>query len=189
MNKDKLVGVGVVVALGLGLLGVFSGNAEPSEKVVERVIEKQFSAASGPDHYQRQYFHEGFAYGSAGTAFATTTSASATFNVTDLAENDYVTVTPDVGAVTLTLPATTTAGFINVVGKETGSTRIIHVYNATTTTGADSIVTWAAGTGIDLQEDEGGTVTQNGLEMARIVLIRKADSDVAAWVEVGQVGD
>lgn len=187
MNKEKLLGTGVALAVLLSFVSIFS---QPEEKIVTEVIKEiQAGAASGPDHYQRQYFYEGFAYGSAGTAFATTSPSSQTFKVTDLAENDYVTVTPTVGAITLTLPATTTAGFNNIVGKETGSTRIIHVYNATTTTGADSVITWAAGTGIDLQEDEGETVTQNGLEIARIVMIRKADTDVMAWVEMGQVGD
>ena len=77
----------------------------------------------------------------------------------------------------------------NIVGAETGSKHVIEVYNATTTTSSASVITWAAGTGIDLQEDEGETVTQNGLEVARITLMRKSNHDVMAWVEMGQVGD
>lgn len=87
---------------------------------------------------------------------------------------------------TVTLPATTSSGFTSVVGRETGSKHVIEVYNAAS---SSAVITWAAGTGIDLQEDEGETVTQAGLELARITLVRKADSDVLAWVEVAQVGD
>jgi len=151
------------------------------------VEEDNLSGASGPTKTNTQYFLSGFEVGSTGSTVASSTVAgSITLDASDMREGiTYLELTPTVGAVTLTTVASSTFA----LGAQQGSSRTILVYNATTTTGADSVITWAAGTGIDLQEDEGETVLQNGLEIARLQFVRKADSDIVMWVEAGQVAD
>ena len=189
--RNLLTLVLLVVAVASTTLWVSNSSVNVEEvaaEVYESVKSKlSLGASPGPEHYSKQFFYEGYESGSPETSYASTTvSGNATFLASELA-NDYIELTPTVGAVTLTITATTSSGF--PLGFEFGAKRVIEFYNATSTTGVASIITFAGGTGIDLQEDEGETVTLNGLEVARLTLIRKNDSDVLAWVEVGQVGD
>ena len=68
-----------------------------------------------------------------------------------------------------------------------GQSLSVYYYNASTTAAATA--TFAAGAGVDLQEDEGETVIVNGLEVARLTFLKKVDTDIIMWVEAGQVGD
>lgn len=172
-----------------------SVNLNLSERVLERVLNKAlgieeqdtFGGAS-PEHYQKQYFYEGYQKGSVETYYASSSIAGdATFVVSELAGKTYLELTPVNGAVTLTLTGTTTSGFDGILGYETGSATEFDVYNASST--GTATITFAAGTGIDLQEDEGETVTLDNAEVATVKLIRKSDGDVIAWVKAGQVGD
>lgn len=126
-------------------------------------------------------------FNAGGSYYATSSTASA-YTILPSEIDDVYLIEWNAGLnTTLTLPATTTTGFDSIVGTAAGSNREYMIYSATTT--AATTITIAAGTGIDLQEDEGETVIINGLEVARLMLVRKSNSDVIAWLEVGQVGD
>ena len=177
MNKDKVLWGIAIVALVLGVSSFFSPN-----KVTE-TIRETVAASAGPDHYNTQYFHENFVVGDGSVA---TSSTAATYTLTTR-EMDidvpYVSWTPNVNT-TLTTMASTSAPFS---GLKVGQSFEQIWYNASTT--AAATITFAAGPGVDLQEDEGGTVIVNGLETARITYIKKADTDIAVIVEPYQVGD
>ncbi len=85
---------------------------------------------------------------------------------------------------TITTMASTSAPLSDL---KVGESLEMYFYNASTT--AASTATFAAGTGVDLQEDEGETVTVNGGEVARMTFLKKANTDVIFWLEVAQLGD
>jgi hypothetical protein len=190
MRKPYLIVIALLAVFGVAGFAMGYYGEAPKVVVEGNYIEAQNSTEMGampsPDVYERMTFHQGFNTG--GEYFATT-SAIATYTIppSELDDEAYwIQWTPNLNT-TLTLPATTTAGFDNIVGKDAGATRTVYVYNASSTVAAT--MTFAAGAGIDLQEDEGETVIVNGLEIARLTFLRKANSDVIAWLEVGQLGD
>jgi len=179
MNKKTyILTVAVLLIIAIGAYYFPTGGT-----VVERIKERTLGAAAGPEHTEHQVFKQSFTHG--GTAVSTTSDvAAATMTTGELRRDvNYITWNADLN-VTITSPASTSAPFADM---RTGEKITVDVYSATTT--AATTMTWAAGTGVDLQEDEGETVIQNGLETARLTFIKKADSDVLMWVEVAQVGD
>lgn len=178
MKQNSFLAVGVVLALVLGFVGVFT-------PVGKTIVERTVGGASGPEHTETQQFKAGFSVGNPGGTYATSSTAS-TYTLTRTEVNvatPYVSWNAGVNT-TLTTMASTSAPFSSLaVGESFTQTW----YSATTT--AAATITFAAGTGVDLQEDEGATVVLNGLEVARVTYLKKADTDIIAWVEVGQVGD
>jgi len=151
----------VALVLALGASGA-AGPQGPAGPV---------GGPAGPDHYDTEYFYKNVVVGNGSVA---TTSTAATYVITTRemdVDTPYVSWLPNVNT-TLTTMASTSAPFS---GLKTGQSFEQIWYNASTTAGAT--ITFAAGTGVDLQEDEGGTVVVNGLETARITYIKKADTD------------
>lgn len=195
-NYRKLVGGLIVLLLVVGFAPVVKGQLSgffgiDAENVYIDIPEGegpsvQLGAAPGPTHYVHQEFKSNFLKG--GTSYATSSTATGyTLTTAELPANrerGYLSWTPNVTATTLTTMASTTAP---LAGLKTGEQWEVLFYNATST--AAATVTFAAGTGIDLQEDEGGSVIVNGLELARLTFIKKADSDVILLVEPYQLGD
>ena len=181
--NNKLVAVLAVFAIvlsGLTYFGVEDGrDGRPGRDSV--------GASPGPTKTETQYFLSGFETGSVGATISSTTVAlSLTLIHSDMRDGiTYIEYTPTIGALTITTEATSTFA----LSQGAGSSRTILVYNATTTTGAPSVITWAAGTGFDLQNTQGDDVLFNGLESARLTFVRKVDSDIMMWVEVIEIGD
>lgn len=146
-------------------------------------VSQPLGANPGPDFFNHLVFKQNFTKG--GTAFATSsTAATYTLTTTELRkEVSYLSWTVNVNT-TLTTMASTSAPFN---GMSTGDSFSVLFHNASTT--ASATATFAAGTGVDLQESEGGTVIINGLEFGRLTFIKKADTDIAMVVEGFQVGD
>lgn len=142
--------------------------------------------ASGPDKFNHQRFLANHSVGGGGS-FATSSTATAYTLTTAELKSDrresYLSWTPNVST-TLTTMASSSAPLADL---KVGESYSVYFYNASTT--AASTVTFAAGTGVDLQEDEGETVIVNGLEISKLTFIKKADTDVILWVSAGQVGD
>jgi hypothetical protein len=175
---NKKIGIVAVVVIAIAIAGVFLPVGQSQTTVIEKI-----GAFPGPDIYQTLTFHESFIKG--GTAIATTSNvAAATLTTNELRrEVNYITWLANLD-VTATTMASTSEPFVSM---KTGERLDVIVYSSTTT--AATTITWAAGTGVDLQEDEGETVIQNGLEVARLTFIKKADTDILMWTEIGQVGD
>jgi hypothetical protein len=179
MKQNQLLTIAVAIVAVVAVVGLFS----PMGQNVVREI--AVGGAAGPEVFDTQYFRSNFTVGGKGTSIATSSTAAA-FTLTTRTmrvEVHYVSWTPNVNT-TLTTMASTSAPFIGLLPGE--SFEQIW-YNASTT--AAATITFAAGTGVDLQEDEGGTVIVNGLESARVTYVKKADSDILMIVEPYQVGD
>lgn len=112
---------------------------------------------------------------------STTTPASMTLAYADFDTENFIDMTPTIGNITITLPATST---MSEMIPKTGDMREIILRNATTT--AATTITIAAGTGIDLQllETTGADLVLEGLDVATLQFIRKADTDILVlWKE------
>lgn len=178
-NKVLVVALIVVVAIAIG------GYSFPNvtERVTEKVVTR-LGANAGPDFFDHLRFKQGFTKG--GDSTATTTVDTTIVLGTGHQFNErtsYVSMNIGINA-TVTSMASTSAPLSNLA---VGESLEVLFYNASTTAAATA--TFAAGTGVDLQEDEGETVIVNGLEVARLTFVKKADTDVILWVEPGQVGD
>lgn len=153
-QKDWIVGGVLVLALVVGLLGW----AKPAQVIdatkvdVNAIAKSVYDAVaanlplggSGPVGNELVEFYAGFI---TRDNYATTTPGSATLSAKEAAGFSTVSFYPSVGDVTLTLPASTTLGAF--LGPTAGSMKRVCYYNATTTTGID--ITWASGTGVDLE--------------------------------------
>ena len=174
MNKSLKVALIVVAIIAIGGFFFPKGNT-----VMERVV----GANPGPDILNNVVFHEN--YSNRGHV-ATTTGVIATYTLTTAdirKELSYLEWNASLNQ-TLTTMASTSAPFGNLAVGEGFS---MDFYSSTSTAG--TTITFAAGTGVDLQEDEGETVIVNGLETARLNFRKKTNTDILMWVEVGQVGD
>lgn len=130
-TKNVLIGIGVVVLL---FLGVTYPKGNPVLNV---------GASSGPDHYGLEQFLGGFLRGN---TLATTTGTAVTLKASDIVGWDTISVTPIVGATTLTFPASSTLR--NLVPKA-GNMQETCFYNASST--SSITITFVAGTGMDLE--------------------------------------
>lgn len=178
MNTQNLA-LGLVVVLAF--VGSYMGAKRPV--AVQTVVEKTFGAAAGPFHTEFQEFAGGFKKG--GSTYATSsTAATYTLTSTEVREDrSYISWNANINT-TLTTMASTSYPLSALKAGEEFS---LNFYNASTT--AAATITFAAGTGVDLQEDTGEVVIVNGLEMARLTFLKKADTDVILWVEGAQLGD
>lgn len=173
----------------LDTIGVTAGQ-EFAEKLWNKlggeVTTEMFGADAGPDKYNHQRFLSNFSVGG-GQNYATT-STEATFTLTTdqfPTDREDGLITWNAGLdTTLTTMASTSEPFRSLKAGESYS---VYLHSATTT--AATTITFAAGTGIDLQEDEGGTVVVNGLELAKLTFLKKVDTDVFMLVEPYQVAD
>ncbi|MEK7180133.1 MAG: hypothetical protein AAB706_01545 [Patescibacteria group bacterium] len=140
MNKNKLF-LTVAVLMVIAITGLFfpTGNT-----IIER-IERNVGANPGPDFYNALEFNAGVKYGSVNS---TSTLASMTLRVEDVMNFDTVIIKPTGAAATkvLTFFASSTASHWL---PQAGDTQKTCVLNATTT--AATTITFAGGTGIDLQ--------------------------------------
>lgn len=179
MSNKNLI-VALVSGLVIGAIGYAIVVPTTTKETVKEVV---LGAAAGPEHTEHQIFRQNFTQGG---DLVATSSTAATYTLTSAELRDevgYVSWTVNVDT-TLTTMASTSEPFVSL---KPGEIREVIFYNASTTAGATA--TFAAGTGVDLQEDEGGTVIVNGLETARITYGKKADSDIFFLVEPYQVGD
>jgi len=174
MNNKK-IWVAVVVVAIIAIVGVFTPQG--------REVVRELGGNPGPEFLNHLVFKANVTNG--GTVVATSSTATSyTLTSAELREDvSLLSWTVNVNT-TLTTMASTSAP---LVGLRAGESITMYFYNASTTAAATA--TFAAGTGVDLQADEGESVIVNGLEVARLTFLKKADTDVALWVEVGEVGD
>ncbi len=189
MNNSKIwVAVVVVAIIAIGgylfpKVQIHTNIQNAVDKAVEKAV-NSFGALTSPTLFDHIEFKESFTKG--GNAVATTTvDATIVLGTGHRFDRTVSSLEMNIGVnATVTTMASTTAPLSNLA---VGESLEVLFYNASTTAG--STATFAAGTGVDLQEDEGETVIVNGLEVARLTFLKKQDTDVILWVEVGQVGD
>lgn len=179
MNLSNLITGAVAVAVSVILVGAFFVPQDG------RNGRDGIGGSAGPTHFEHQQFLQNISVGG-DTVATSSTAGTYTLTTAELDANRRTnflswTVNTDV---TLTTMASSAAPF---AGMAVGETYDVYFYNASTT--AASAATFAAGSGVDMQEDEGGSVVVNGLELAKLTFIKKADTDVVMLVEPYQVGD
>lgn len=192
-DKWYLAGIGVTLAFALFFAISYSAVAEFSFKdlvakytgdslavILAQDIdlsgdEIMLGAFPGPDMYNHVNMHAGFQSG--GDRYATSSTAATYTLVTAEFDKDktYIDWTPNVNT-TLTTMATTSMGFMDI--KNVGDERSYWLRNASTT--AEATITFAAGTGVDIQHGDatGDDLIIDGLDLAKLTFIRKADTDV-----------
>ena len=184
-----------VFAIASGVVLAFVGNANrvienvevynEAEQQAVSVDEGMLGANPGPIKTERQYFLAG--YQSGGEKYATSTTA-ATYTLVNAEFNGNTTyIDWNTGIdTTLTTMASTSMDWL---GYFAGDERSYWFRSATTT--AATTITFAAGTGVDIQfgDATGDDLVIDGLDIAKLTFIRKADTDVLMIVDVFQVGD
>lgn len=131
------------------------------------------SGASGPDVNFRTYFNEGFAQG--GKVATTSTASTYTTATKDFAGTPSVIAwTPNINT-TVSISGTSTLGYVPHVGDVAN----VYFLNASTTAGS-SVTFSAVDAGVDLQfaEATGGDLVLNGLDWAKLTLIRQSATKV-----------
>lgn len=191
-NKAFYAVISLVAVLAVGSMVkafVANGNVtienynEAPRETGENV---SLGAQSGPDHYQKQYFHDSY---QAGGERHATSSTAATYTLTASdgfdGEHYFVDWTPNVN-VTLTTMASSSMPWL---GKSAGSRETMLLRNASTT--AAATITMAAGTGIDIQHGDatGDDLVIDGLDMAELEFIRKSNTDVIMLMRKYTEGD
>jgi len=183
MTKDNLITGAVIVALLLSGLSFFGGDMGPRGPKGD---DGRVGASVGPDHTNTQNFFANFTIGGDASSRYATTSTATTYvlTATELRKkNSLITWNNGRPTLTLTTMASTSAPFS---GMKVGEMFTQTFYNSSTTANA---ITFAAGTGVDLQEMEGGTVVSNLLEGATLTFIKKANTDIMMLVAPWQVAD
>jgi len=178
-----VVGSLAVVAIILSALAISRTPEQIVRNEIVREVQTQLGGASGPDHTENQVFLNNVTNGGEVTS-TTTVDTTITLDSRHL-RNKTSLISMNVGInTTITTMASTSEP---LVGLKPGQSFEVYFFNASTTAG--STATFAAGTGVDMQEDEGETVIVNGLEISKLTFLKKADSNVIFWVEAGQVAD
>ena len=181
---NKFVTGAAIVALVLSGLSFFGSDVGPQGP---RGADGRdaVGAQVGPEYTESQYFRANFTVGNGSVA---TSSTEATYTLTTkYVDVDVPYVAWNVGLNnTLTFPKATSAPF---TGLRIGESFEQLWYSATTTAATTLTFAVPAGGGIDLQEDEGGTVIVNGLEFARLTYVKTGASAVSVIVEPYQIGD
>ena len=117
-------------------------------------------------------------YFGATTAASSTSNAAETLLESDLTSYSGFDYTPGDAAVTLTLPATST---MTTLIPSAGDCYLWRFRNLDAT--AATSTTIAAGTGMDLVENENGDVVIEGGNEAQLLFCRELDTDVTVYVD------
>ena len=170
--KDKLIAGGIIVSLLLGGFAYFSGGDKGRDG---RDGRDGLAAISGPDVFNHMNFRAGFQGG--GTVNSTTSPDSiSTYTLTESEFGGDISYFNWLANrnITLTTMASTAMAFLgNVAGDE----RSYWFFSATST--AAATITFAAGTGVDLQDNEDSAdLDLLGGDLIKLTFIRKVDTDV-----------
>ena len=187
MKKIKSLAKYTAVGLMAVLLLVNVGLAFAPTKVIniagdyieaaQEIAEETLGAFPGPDIYHYLFLHDTFVQG--GAVLASSTSVAADLlQASDILNFSVLDYTPGNLAVTLTLPASTT---LNNVIKYAGDCTDFRIRNLDSVSATSTTI--AAGTGIDLVENENGDVVIEGGNEAQLKFCREADTDVTVYVD------
>lgn len=111
---------------------------------------------------------------------STTTPASLTLSPNDIINANFISMFPSVGAITITLPATTSAPMATWLPNP-GDAGSFMIHNSTTT--AAQTVTVAGGTGTLLRNSTTTAAILPG-GIARLTCVRKVNTDIACLFSV-----
>lgn len=115
-----------------------------------------------------------------GTVNSTSTPASMTLAPTDILKNTLLNVNLSVGAATITFPASTTLNAVSFLPNIGDADNLYIIQNATSTTGANGLLTISGGTGTILQIATStfvSTIVLGAGQSAECSIYREVDTD------------
>ena len=180
MFKDIAIGIVGIIAVS----GLFFGGSNPEPVAVptpEEIIQdiNSLGALTGPNIHS--YINVNGAFSQGGGLSTVLQTAEGTHTLTFAEMNDFNVITftasSTQGALTATLPATTTFP----IGAKSGSYRSWVIENPFTA--AATTTTLAAGTGVDLQESDGQNVVIGINNYAWLTCFRELSSDIVCRVD------
>lgn len=164
--------------VGVALI-VFSGViALKSTEVKVNIPPFNAGASSGQEHSFAEVFSQGLFQGG---RVATSSTGNVTLPSSAIENATVIDYTQNLASGTLTLPATSTINFM----RNPGDTKTFYIRNATTTAGVN--ITFAGGTGMNYKKATSTKVLlsdTDGSNFAKIVLIRKTNTDIDAIVDL-----
>lgn len=171
MIKNIIYGV-VVIAVLVGGVAIFSPSGLGGVTNFDAIELSETFTVTGETTVQ------GFTQGG-GVVSLTPDTASVTLTQANLLAGNVITFTASttIGAVTLTLPATSTMTTLLASSGDTRSWVIENPFTAAATT-----TTIAAGTGVDLQENDGQNVVLGINNYAWLTCFRESSTDVVCSV-------
>lgn len=173
---NKLTVAGVIVALGLGVAGLFMGDTVITNPTVERIEKVSTVGATAGNDFRSGpvFFYDGAADG--GGVFASSTGhgvVAGTLTAANMRDNNVIRMVVNSQAnQVLTLPATSTMADIL---PEAGMHRTWLIENATTT--AATTLTILKGAGINLIGVDTNVDVIDGTERSVLDCWRRADHD------------
>lgn len=175
--NNKVTNAGVVLALVLGVFGLFSGDVVTNPV---QVIKETVGGVSSDDSHK--FFKDGVTVG--GNVLATTTGVTLTAYTLSAVEMgaETININPSVD-LTLSLSATNSAQFIPNIGDEYTFT----IKNASTTAASSlTLDNVDASVGIALAEATGADLVLAGGNWAKVTLKRLANTGVIMEVFVSE---
>lgn len=170
MNNNKTF-VSLVVIIAVIAIGAYFFPT--GKTVVERVTEK-LGVSAGPETFTHQSFRAGATRG--GRVASSSELSSLTMAGGELNEISYYSFAPGVADFTLTLPASSTLGYLV---PNSGDTNMIYFQNATGTNGID--LTIAGNTGVILRGAHGtSTILYDGMGGMMLFTRSATTSDIYA---------
>lgn len=166
----------IVIVILIALTGI---TAFKDSNIIVNVPSQGFGAIAGPDVSFPMSFNEGVVNG--GRTASSTTSTTGTLLAAQIEKYTMLDYTLNLADVTLTFPATSTIGFMN----KAGDVKEFYVRNATTTATMD--ITFAQGTGMNFKNSSTTKVLigdTDGGNMAKVTLIRRANSDIDMYLDL-----
>lgn len=171
MNQNnKLTVAGVLVAIVLGAVGLFTGDTVNTYPVIEKTL-----GSAGAVFTERQYFQGGQTTG--GGCLATSTGAAGTLTGRQMLNSNCFAFNTTLAATSITLPASTTWRGLDKVGDQAEWI----LQNASTT--GPSAVTTVAGTGIDLVAVTANDDINDVGEFSRLWCMRKINTDIVCVID------
>ncbi len=174
--ENKYIIVGLVVALLLSGYSVINGGKDGKDGV---------GAVSSPDVLSYMNVHGAFTQAGGLSTVLQVAEGTHTLTFAEMATANIITFTASTtqGALTVTLPATTTFP----LGTWTGAYRSWVIENPFTA--AATTTTLAAGTGVDLQEPDGQDLVVDIDDYGWLTCFREASTDIVCRFDVSIEGD
>lgn len=182
--KKKLIWSAVIVIAIIAVIGYVNGTRMQKLKgAVSTASNTNFSGVVGVDSLKVGTgcgTNGGFAYCAGkvidGDVLSTTTPASLTLQPTDL-NYGVILMTPTVGSITVTLPATTTSGMSSFL-PNVGDTKDILIVNATTTAAQNITIAGGTGTKLTNASTSAAIIGGGNQGIGSLKFVRKGNTDI-----------
>ena len=174
MENKYLIGIIVATVAFVGL-AVRPIDVKPADIQIVTMGDQTLGASPGSDFFNDVRSRGMFTQG--GGVLSTSTDSTAMVPTAATFDYGLIQVTPTVGDLTYTFPASST---LYAMIPSPGDSRTVMIYNASTTAGIDVI--FAAGTGTEIKGIGSTPLTIDEASMGTLKFVRKANSDIIIFM-------